>query len=415
LLPADDRVTVKLKTQDGGVENASFQYVIGCDGGRSIVRRSLGLAFEGDHYEQVFLLADVELDWKLERGYGYKLARLENGKMLGAAACILVPGNPRRYRFSTGAPQEMIPAELTSASAPTHGIAEVGPTLEQVQNLLTWFFPAGVTASNMRWSAFYRISHRLVSKYRVGRVFLAGDAAHLHPPLGGQGLNTGVQDAYNLAWKLALATRGQAADDLLDSYDAERRAIGQEIVTRTTARMNQVLTGDVDTQEPVREDSQLFLNYRNSPWVRNDFESRQQPDGPLAGDRAPDVHGLRRRYVRYDSRLFDLTRGTHYTLLVYTNHSDAPADCGEFAKLAAWIEQQYGSRLQTFIVLHSDCAAPAFEGLPIMTDAGNEFARLYGAQRGSAFLIRPDGYLAYRTNSVDQTRLQNYLQRIFKA
>ena len=138
----------------------------------------------------------------------------------------------------------------------------------------------------------------MVSKYRVGRIFLAGDAAHLHPPLGGQGLNTGVQDAYNLAWKLALAIRDHATDDLLDSYDADRRAIGQEIVTRTTARMNQVLTGKVDTQEPGADDSQLFLNYRNSPWVLTDLESRQQPDGPVAGDRAPDVHGLQRRYVR---------------------------------------------------------------------------------------------------------------------
>ena len=118
----------------------------------------------------------------------------------------------------------------------------------------------------------------------------------------------------------------------------------------------------------------------------------------------------------YDFRLFDLTRGTHYTLLVYTNHSDAPADCGEFARLAAWIEQQYSSRIQTFIVLHPDCAAPTFEGLPIMTDAGSEFAQaLRRSTRQRAYLIRPDGYLAYRTNSVDQSRLQNYLQRIFKA
>jgi hypothetical protein len=267
----------------------------------------------------------------------------------------------------------------------------------------------------MRWSAFYRISHRLVSKYRVRRVFLAGDAARLHPPLGGQGLNTGVQDAYNLGWKLALAMRGEAASELLDNYDSERRAIGKEIVQRTTSRMNQVLTGEVDTQEPIREDSQLFLNYRTSPMVCNDFESEQQIGGPLAGDRAPDVQGLRRKYVRYDARLFDLLRGAHHTLLVYTNHSDAKTDCSEFAKLATWLDATYRRRIQTFIVLHPDCIVPTFEGLPIMIDSANEFARLYGAARKGAYLIRPDGYLAYRTSAIEQGRLKEYLQRTFKS
>ncbi len=144
----------------------------------------------------------------------------------------------------------------------------------------------------MNWSAFYRISHRIVSSYRVGPVFLAGDAAHLHPPLGGQGLNTGVQDAYNLAWKLALAARGEAAAGLLDSYDAERRPTGEQLVKRTAARMNQLMAGQVEESEPVRDDSQLFLNYRDSPIVARHDENppggATHPQvGPLPGDRAP--------------------------------------------------------------------------------------------------------------------------------
>src|SRR5262249_20686870 len=154
-------------------------------------------------------------------------------------------------------------AQLTSAGAPTQGIADVGPTLEQAQQLLQWFFP-GAKASNVRWSAFYRISHRLAANYRLGRVFLAGDAAHLHPPIGGQGMTTGLKDVYNLAWKMALEVQDLAAPGLLDSYEAERRPIGQQIVERTTKRMDKMIEGKMDEREPIREDSQLFLNYRDS-------------------------------------------------------------------------------------------------------------------------------------------------------
>ena len=281
-----DGVQATLQHADGRQETVRCNWLIGCDGGRSTVRRTLKLPFEGDHYEQVFLLADVELDWSLARGYAYKLARLENDQMQGAAACIPVPGNPRRYRFSTTAPPEMIPPEVTGAGQPMHGIMEIGPRLEQVQELLTWFFPTGVRASNMRWSSYYRISHRIVSSYRVGRVFLAGDAAHLHPPLGGQGMNAGMQDAYNLAWKLASVVQGNSPAELLDSYDAECRKIGKQTVDRTTARMSRVLEGHVDEQEPIRDDSQLFLNYRDSGWVANDLDIMpEHAAGPLAGDR----------------------------------------------------------------------------------------------------------------------------------
>src|SRR5262249_27271366 len=142
---------------------------------------------------------------------------------------------------------------------------------DQVQDVLSWLLAGGtaaaVRASAMRWSSFYRISHRLVTKYRVGRILLAGDAAHLHPPLGGQGLNTGVQDAYNLAWKLALEVTGRAAAGVLDSYEAERRAVARDLVERTTGRLKRVLAGDLGEQEPVRDDSQLFVNYRTSPIV----------------------------------------------------------------------------------------------------------------------------------------------------
>ena len=235
-----DVITATLKHADGATETVEPAWLIGCDGGRSTVRQALQLSFEGEHYAPVFLLADVELDWPLARGYGYKMARLENGAMQGGGAAIPVPGNPRRYRLSTIAPDAMVPPELTRQGA--HGIADIGPTLAQVQGIVDWLFAPGVKLGNMRWSAFYRISHRIVPTYRVGRVFLAGDAAHLHPPLGGQGMNTGLQDAYNLAWKLALVVSGGADPALLDSYEAERIPVARRLLSTTDRAFSLVVS-----------------------------------------------------------------------------------------------------------------------------------------------------------------------------
>jgi 2-polyprenyl-6-methoxyphenol hydroxylase-like FAD-dependent oxidoreductase len=407
LSQSDSGVTATLKHADGATETVEAAWLIGCDGGRSAVRQALQLAFEGEHYANVFLLADVELDWPLRRGYGYKLAHFENDAMQGGGAAIPVPGNPRRYRFSTIAPDAMIPPEL--ARQGTHGIADVGPTLAQVQEIVDWLFKPGVEVSNMRWSAFYRISHRIVPSYRVGRVLLAGDAAHLHPPLGGQGMNTGLQDAYNLAWKLALTVQGHAADGLLDSYDAERRGIGRQIVERTTTRMDHVLHGQVDEQEPVREDSQLFLNYRDPGADTGSMV------GPVVGDRAPDVLGLRRRFVRQEIRLFDLLRGTHHTLLLYSNHPEPDVDHRGFQEIADALRDQIGSLIRTYAIFHPDCAAASLEGLPVLADDRQEFARLYGPQRGSAYLVRPDGYVSYRAPSVELEPLRQHLRGIFRS
>lgn len=406
-------VRAELRHKDGKNETVECAYLIGCDGGRSTVRHALNLEFEGEHFEQTFMLADVELDWDLPRGYAYKFARLDGEKMRGAGAVIPVPGNPRRYRFSTGAPEAMIPANLETAANPLQGLGEVGPTLEQVQEVLTWLIAAGpaakVRASNMRWSSFYRISHRLVSKYRVGRVFLAGDAAHLHPPLGGQGLNTGVQDAYNLAWKLALDLNGRAAPGLLDSYDAERRAIGREIVERTTGRMKKVLAGDLGDSEPLREDSQLFLNYRNSPIIVASSANK-----PLqSGDRAPDVTGLRRPIVRYDERLFDLLRGPRHSIVLYTNHSPAEEDCTRFRDLAAPVAEKLAASV--FAIVHPDCPLPRVEGLPTLADTGNEFARTYGGVRSSVEVVRPDGYLGSRATLDEFGAVGEYVRKVMRS
>src|SRR5262249_8032929 len=158
--------------------------------------------------------------------------------------------------------------------------------------------------SDLRWSSIFRISMRLAGSYRVGRAFIAGDAAHIHPPTGGQGMNTGIQDAYNLAWKLALVAAGAAPEDLLASYEAERRPVGADVVARRRAASEGY--GREAGRKPDRlADTQILISYRGSPWVRDDGDDLG-PAVPAAGDRAPDAGGLRRHGVGFGIRLFEV-------------------------------------------------------------------------------------------------------------
>src|SRR6185312_3394454 len=166
------------------------------------------------------------------------------------------------------------------------------------------------------WSSVFRISHRIVDAYGRGRVFVAGDAAHIHPPTGAQGMNTGIQDAHNLAWKLALAVSGVAAPGLLDSYDAERRPVGEEVVGRTVRSAREGIGADsTDPDLVIRREAQLLISYAGSPIVA--------ASGRHTGRRAPDATGLTREAVTGPFRLFSLF-GSGHTLLLYVARDAGP-------------------------------------------------------------------------------------------
>jgi 2-polyprenyl-6-methoxyphenol hydroxylase-like FAD-dependent oxidoreductase len=206
---------------DGGVEavlrhggrdeTVSADWLIGCDGAHSVVRHTLGVKFAGETLLSDWMLADVHM-----RGYPFPDTEAsvywhEDG------AFVIFPISPGRYR---------VLADLPSSDAerpPT-------PTLEQAQAIITRRGPPGLIAYDPIWLAGFRINGRKVEDYRSGRVFLVGDAAHVHSPAGGQGMNTGMQDAFNLAWKLALVIRKSCGERLLDSYSPERSHVGDQVL-----------------------------------------------------------------------------------------------------------------------------------------------------------------------------------------
>lgn len=386
----------------GGTETVRARYLVGCDGAHSRTRRELGIAFEGDSFPEEYMLGDVEVDWDLPPGYAVRsLHHDAAGEVDDLLVCVPLPGRGR-YRMSMRVPAELTAGRPEGEEA-AHGLeAGRAPELRHVQAVLDRLSPREVTARRLRWSSVFRIGHRLAERYGAGRVLLAGDAAHIHPPTGAQGMNTGVQDAYNLAWKLALTVQGAAADGLLDSYGAERRPVGAEVVERTVLHARQ---GGAEAD--VLREAQLLVSYAGSPVVADDDGG----PGPRPGDRAPDCHGLTGDIAAYPVRLFDLLRSPHHTLLLYADE-DSPAQelraCATAARGAAL------GRLNVFAVLAPGAFGEGL-GVPRVHDRDAAFRRAYRAAAPEAFVIRPDAHLSARFPSPTPDALTTHLRRTLRS
>ena len=253
-------------------ETVRADFLVGCDGGHSTVRKILGLNLEGEAIEkEPTLVADVEVEGLDRRDWHI-------------------------WPLTKGSPVGLCPLPGTSLFQLTAKAERIGPDMETAVHRVT-----GHRIVRVSWSSIFRPAVRMVSSFRVGRVFLAGDAAHVHPPTGGQGLNTGVQDAYNLGWKIAHVLRG-GPDSLLDTYEAERLPIAAAVLglSRRLYQTRFIRRGDATNQ--------LALHYRTSPLSSGVTIGSLHP-----GDRMPDSQ------LKDGSRLFDYLRGTHATEIVTPN------------------------------------------------------------------------------------------------
>ncbi|MFD0033254.1 FAD-dependent monooxygenase [Streptomyces sp. NPDC055059] len=412
---------------DGRIERLHARYVVGCDGAHSLVRKAAGLTFEGDALPEEYMIGDVEVDWELPAGYSIRSVNLDaNGEMDDMLVCIPMPG-VRRYWLSMLRPHAQAEGEDGSRT-PDGTVLDLddgqGLDLDQIQAVLDRLSPEVTTASTLRWSSAFRTSHRMVDRYRDGRVFVAGDAAHIQPPIGGQGLNTGVQDAYNLAWKLALAVRGLATDDVLESYHAERHPVAQEVVDRTVRHARSVrkagagpLNNGADTEMALRRQAQLLVAYPDSPLIQPKAADGTPEAGPAPGDRAPDCRGLLSDLATYPQRLFDLLRTPRHVLLLFAGSEHASGDgAARLEACAAEAHRAANGLLDAYLVTAAEVpedARPVGLRPPRVRDAAGEFHDAYGPRDGEALLIRPDGYLSGRFHPAVPERLTAHLRRTF--
>lgn len=412
-------VDATLRHADGREEAVRVPWLIGCDGAHSQVRHVLNMPFQGHAFEETFSLADVRLDGNLPDDE--MSVFLSSGDIV---ALFPMPGE-RRFRVIVERHQ----------GPPAAG----EPSLDDFQRALDEHSPVAARVSDPVWMSHFRISQRQVEHYRRGRVFLAGDASHIHSPVGGQGMNTGIQDAVNLGWKLALVDRGRANNKLLDSYEDERHPVGRLLLKATGAMSQAILlrhpvadklrdwTASLLTSLDVVQDkirnslSELGIHYRSSPIVAdersNDWRTALtswMESGPRAGDRAPDATGMRTADGK-ELRLFELLSNTGHVLLVLlAKTGDAAAARARRQRLAE-IAERYRGLFERHTILPPDgaAAAAAYDSTAIV-DAGGELHRNYSVRDETLILVRPDGYLAYRGEGADPEKLQEYLARILK-
>ncbi|MCZ2827249.1 FAD-dependent oxidoreductase [Modestobacter sp. VKM Ac-2986] len=423
-LQDDQGVTAQLEHPGGRAGTVRAQYLIGADGAGSAVREQLGLTFEGglSMFPQLFMLGDVDVDWgtgaeEVPAGHLVRWVRIEeDGDFTGMLVCVPLAGR-NRYRVATLAPQRLQQTIGSGVVPPGFWKEYDPPGLADIQAAIDDLGPAGTTATDLRWSSVFRVKHGIVDRYSDGRVFVAGDAAHLHPPAGGQGMNTGIQDAWNLGWKLALAVRGLAAPGLLDSYDTERRPAGKAIVDRAVAV---AFTDEMDMDDEREQfllEMQMTMNYADSPLVAEVTDGTAFTGGPLPGHRAPDVLGLRRFGVAHDLRLFDLTRGTAATLLMYAGSGVDAEQLAALEELAGSVRRSTGGQVRPYLVAAPDTVVPPLVDLPVVRDARGGFAAAYGvAGPGTAaYLVRPDGHVGLRTRPVSDHAVRAHLMEVFSG
>jgi 2-polyprenyl-6-methoxyphenol hydroxylase-like FAD-dependent oxidoreductase len=389
-------VQATLRHPNGRDEVLRPSYMIGCDGAHSLVRHRLDIGFTGKTFEQTFLLADLQADsdWPDDEFHIFAS---------GAGLAALFPMGGGRARLI---------ADLHTPPESDHG-----PSLDDCRAIVERRVHHRVTLSDIGWSSYFRLNSRMVDRLRVDRVFLAGDAAHVHSPAGAQGMNTGIQEAFNLGWKIARMLSGGASDRLLDSYHAERHPIERDVL-RQSSMLTQMAEAEHGPMKLMRDHvmpalaaigplrdamrrtvSELSIQYRRSPLTLE----RLLDGGPRAGERAPDarVHvvdgplgcapGFCCLYDLHDPAYFSLF------LLITPEGTDdialAPATIAVAHALRdpdlSGLVQQVERVLPDAVRVWRITDITQGEGAQSLTDN-------YGRTRPSFYLVRPDGYIATR-------------------
>lgn len=423
-----ERVLARVKDAAGREEDLQTKWLIGCDGAHSRTRHILGLPFTGSAYDEAFILADVDLDWGRSREEAYFWLHPE-----GFLAVFPLPND--RWRLLAGLPATAAPPASLELFQQVFS-ARTGDQWTQI--------------SHPTWLSNFSISRRMVSRYRQGHVFLAGDAAHIHSPVGGMGMNTGMQDAYNLGWKLALVLKGKAFSSLLDTYQEERLPVARAVLHQTHRNTFLVMAKNpvlrlvrdhvlvpllsVEAIEAsfAESQSQLDITYRASS-LSHSFEGPSANEGaapagqgaepakhgkavqvvPKAGDRAPDGP-CQRAPAQTATTLFQELQGTTWSLLLFDDPEPSETGVTTLIRMARIAERMLGDEVKSHLILsRGEQPEPLDWNGSVLLDPDHELHARYGADRESLFLIRPDGYIGLRSHPAREEPLQTYVAGVF--
>lgn len=424
-----DQMGVAATLQYQGQEETILSpWLIGCDGMDSTVGQLLDVSCEEITGHQVFLLVDIRMQWEL--------ADDEVHQFLSAQGLLAAFPLPETSYWR-------LIIEF-------FGQVPKRPPLEFVQHFLQKMEVAGATMGEPTWVSYYQIKRRLAHQFQVGHCFLAGDAAHTYSPVGGQGMNMGIQDAYNLAWKLALVIQRQAWEWLLKSYHNERYPIAaatlrgteratkvvmfRHPVSRQLRKRAAALLGhfEVVQQRITRRLVELDLSYQQSSIVEEyhmpllgsclHITDKQIPTtvaclefgaAPKAGQRAPDLL-LQGPDGASGRRLFELLQGTRHKLFLFSGANPNTDTERALAAVCELVCKQYGQSIEVYVVVPRGSHP---ETLPwqgsLLLDADGVLHRHYGVLSGGMYLIRPDGHIGFRSQPILEKVFSAYLRRMF--
>ena len=374
----ENGVSAQVKTASEESVTISGKYLVGCDGARSAVRHGLGLTFEGSTFERLFYVADTRVEWELAYDTLYVCLAKEV-----FTAFFPMPGE-HRYRIIGTFPESR-----------NEDDAEV--VYEEIERQIKEEAKMPLEITEVNWFSLYKVHSRRVNKFSEGRCFVAGDAAHIHSPAGAQGMNTGIQDAYNLAWKLALVIKGLAGERLLDTYNEERLANAKRLL-ESTDRMFELAAGshwlmsfirttifpsvaglitsiDAARTRIFRLISQIGINYRNASLSQHNGDERGDVK---AGDRLP--------YFLLDGQsIFEKLTAPKFHLLVFANNAGI---CDEF-------EREFGNVADCHVIPIDSRVRDIFE-------QENDFI----------VFLRPDNHIAFISSELSLDGVREYLNRI---
>ena len=371
-----DGVTAEISDASGTPQTVEAKYLVGCDGAKSPVRHGLGLEFAGGTFERIFYVADVQIDWE----YAHDALHLNLSKD-NLLAFFPMPGD-KHYRIVGNLPEgtEKEEGELL---------------YEEIEEVIKGELKKPLDVHDVNWFSTYKVHTRHVNKFSVGRCFLAGDSAHVHSPAGGQGMNTGIQDGYNLAWKLALVLNGRSSGEILNSYNEERLANAVRLL-KTTDRMFQLGAGEEWFTAWVRVHvfpyvaniltkmdfvkraifpliSQIGINYRDAALSEDALNLKVK-----AGDRMP-------WFVLDGRSIYDWLRAPKFHLLTFND----------------------GSLPQPNILDDLDGLADVYS-MPLYP----HIAEIFGSNQSFTVLLRPDNYIGYISGGVNVDGAKEYLRKI---
>jgi 2-polyprenyl-6-methoxyphenol hydroxylase-like FAD-dependent oxidoreductase len=429
---ADSVLAVVNDVREVGVmEEIHATWLAGCDGMNSDIRKTLGIDFAGDMDSVHVLFADVDVDWLRRHDEMYLWVHPS-----GFLAALPLPGG-HRWRL-IAQQQEAAP------DAPPPGLDLMQRILEERTGEIQ------AALSNPTWLSRATLHRRLAAHYRRGRVFLAGDAAHGDSPVTGHSMNLGIQEAFNLAWKLALVGHGKAVPGLLDTYQEERRPLAEAVLQGTEA-VAQLLTTRNPALRFVREEvrphlvslavvgedlgstAHSRLNYRERSLSQShegaliattllaDNQDEQASvldwfdfrSAPQAGDWTPQVP-CRRAPTGVATTLWAECRGPHWTLLLFDGRAPTAAGYARLAGIARRVTRLLGDVVQPYLIVPA-ATAPArldWDGL-ILLDPDRVMHQRYGAEAESLYFIRPDGYIGFRSQPVAEDAFMAYLEKLF--